>query len=344
MFNKYFFTSLTRISDLAAQPFEVKPIPREQWATGDYVVGEIISPLGKTAIIELVTGRMVEVLEGDQIVGAFGMRRATLEAVGDWQHIDKDGYMEALTEGGLFGKATSISFLLNNLPPMKYQGHVWRQNHKVCMQDFVPYVAPVPYNCPTILMLGTSMSCGKTTTARVIIRLLKQAGLKIVAAKLAGAGQYHDILSMQDAGADKIFDFVDIGLPSSVCLAEEFRSYVRQLLSRIAAEKPDVVIAEVGASPFEPYNGKVVLEEIKNQICCTVLCASDPYAVIGAIHEFGLQPNVISGIVTDTTAGVALVENMTGIPAITIFDRESQHKLKEILKVQLSSKHLTLSS
>ena len=57
-------------------------------------------PLGKRSLVELTSGRMVEVLQGDLIVGAFGVRRATLEAVGDWQHIDSDGRLEALTEGG----------------------------------------------------------------------------------------------------------------------------------------------------------------------------------------------------------------------------------------------------
>jgi hypothetical protein len=337
MNNKYFFTSMTRISDLAEHPFNIKPLPREQWATGDYVVGKIIIPPGKSCVIEITTGRMVEVLNGDLVIGALGVRRATLEAVGDWQHIEEDGYMEALTEGGLFGKSTSVSFLVNNLPPMQYRGHVMRQGNKVCMKDFAPPMPLCPYTCPTIMMLGTSMSSGKTTTAKVIIRQLKQAGLKVVGAKLAGAGQYHDIQAMEDAGADVVFDFVDVGLPSSVLPPEEYRGYVRQLLTRIAAEKPDIVVAEVGASPFEPYNGEIVLQEMKEQICCTVLCACDPYSVLGAIQNFRLQPDIISGIVSDTTAGIKLVENLTGIKAITLSNQESQQQLNQILQVKLSS-------
>ncbi len=336
MDNKYFFTALTRISDLPENPFEVVALPREQWATGDYVVGEVILPLGKRSIVELTSGRMVEVLQGDLVVGAFGVRRATLEAVGDWQHIDSDGRLEALTEGGLFGRATSISWLLPPLASMVYRGHVVRQKQKVCMEDFVPTIPERIYDCPTIMMLGTSMSSGKTTAARIIISLLKQAGLKVIGTKLAGAGQYHDILTMRDAGADKIFDFVDVGLPSSVCPPEQFRPYLRRLLAAIAAEKPDVVVAEIGASPFEPYNGAVVLEEMKEQICCTVLCASDPYAVIGATQCFDLTPDLVSGIATSTTAGIELVEKLTGIKALSLSDRESVSKLRYILKEKLS--------
>ena len=76
----------------------------------------------------------------------------------------------------------------------------------------------------------------------------------------------------------------------------------------IAAAVPDVVVAEAGASPFEPYNSSVVLEEIQNQICCIVLCASDPYAVVGVSQSFGLKPDLVTGIATSTSSGVELVK------------------------------------
>ena len=56
----------------------------------------------------------------------------------------------------------------------------------------------------------------------------------MVGAKLTGAGRYRDILAMQDAGADHIFDFVDAGLPSTVVPESEYRPALRNLLSRMA--------------------------------------------------------------------------------------------------------------
>jgi molybdopterin-guanine dinucleotide biosynthesis protein len=335
MSKNYLFSSLCRISDLQSCSFGVSPLGREQWATGDYVVGEVISPPGKLSFIELTTGRMVEVVAGDAIIGAFGIRRATLEIVGDWQHIEADNRMEALTEGGLFGRETSRSFMIPSPASLVYRGHVVRQQQKVCMQDFVPKLPERRYDCPTIMIIGTSMSSGKTTAARVIIHLLKQAGLKVVGTKLTGAGQYHDILTMSDAGADQVFDFVDVGLPSSIASPEDFRMRLRQLLSAIASEEPDVVVAEAGASPSETYNGSVVLEEIKEQIRCLVLCAADPYAVMGFSQSFGLTPDLITGITTSTTAAVELVEKLTGVVALTLPDNKSIPKLTQILTAKL---------
>jgi hypothetical protein len=327
--------SLTRVSDLEAQPFTVQPLPQEQWATGDYVVGKVIPPVNVHSYIELPTGRIAKLLEDDRVVGAFGVRRATLEIVGDWQSIGADGYMEDLTNAGFFGRTTSRSFFVGAPPALIYEGHVMRQGQKVRMQDFVPVLPDKDYACPTILIIGTSMSAGKSTTARVIIRVLKQMGLKVVGAKLTGAGRYRDVLTMGDAGADRIFDFVDVGLPSSVMPGDAFRKSLHQLLTQIAHASPDVVVAESGASPFEPYNGSIVMEELRSQVCCTVLCASDPYAVIGVMQAFGVQPDLISGAATSTTAGVQLVETLAKVPALTLPGKASLAKLTEILKTKL---------
>ena len=82
---RYFFTSLTRISDLPEIPFSVEPL--SQAGVGDGRLrrgGGRLTP-NRLSRIELSNGRMVEVVEGDLIVGAFGVRYATLETVGGWQ-------------------------------------------------------------------------------------------------------------------------------------------------------------------------------------------------------------------------------------------------------------------
>jgi hypothetical protein len=335
MTDRFVFGALTRMSDLDTVPFNVGPIPREQWATGDYVVGEVLSTDHHSNVVELSNGRMARLMAGDQVVGAFGVRRATLEAVGDWQSIQADGRMEDMTNAGFFGRITSQSILLPPQPSLVYRGHVQREGRKLVMQDFVPAIALQPYTCPTIMIIGTSMSAGKTTAARVIIHELKTMGFRVVGAKLTGAGRYRDVLSMHDAGADAIFDFVDVGLPSSVIPPEDFRQSLRQLLSLISAQAPDIVVAEAGASPFEPYNGAIVLEEIPSQICFTVLCASDPYAVIGVSQSFGLKPDVVSGIATNTTAGVDLVKKLAGVPALSLTNRQSVNELRYLIKAAL---------
>ena len=329
----YKFGSLTRTSDLQVNPFTVHPLKRDQWATGDYVVGKYCGVSTDDEWVENTSGRHARVLPGDLLVGTFGVRRATLEATGDWNAIGPDGLMEDLTHAGLFGKETSRATSAEPHPRYEYVGHVIRDGAKVCMKDFV--VKPPnssAYACPTILIIGTSMSSGKTTAGRVIIRLLKDMGLpKVVAAKLAGAGCYSDIMSMLDAGADAVFDFVDAGLPSSIVPADQYKESLGVLLSMISAQSPDVVVAEVGASPFEPYNGSLALEEMGSRAEFIVLCASDPYAAVGAKTNFGVKVDLVTGIATSTDPGADMVEKVSGLPSLSLCTDESIKTLRKLL-------------
>jgi len=288
---------------------------------------------GGFSAVELTSGRVIHAVSGDSILGALAVRHATLEVVGSWEAVGTDGRMNLLSAGGLLGRTTSVSGMLASPMHVAYRGHAMRGGTKLRMQDFAK--APTrtqKYEVPTILIIGTSMSAGKTTCARVIVRQLKRAGYRVAGAKLTGAGRYRDILAMQDAGADAIFDFVDVGLASSVVDREYFRPRLRDLLGLIAEAEPQVVVAEAGASPLEPYNGDTTLEELQGSVALTVLCASDPYSVMGVIHGYDMmRPDVVAGVATSTSAGVDLVEKLTGTKALNMLNPESIPELRELL-------------
>ena len=332
MDTRYLFTSVTRISDLAPGNFDVGKLPREQWEHADYVAAEVTGRTSSLYKFELSNGRIMEALPGARAIGAFGMRAATLEAAGDWQAIGDDGSMDALTGAGLFGKTTSVAPLLPRLMSLRYEGHVLRDGRKLGMGDFVKPVPPSSFVMPTVLLIGTSMSAGKTTTGRLITHILKRLGLRVAGAKFTGAGRYRDVLSFQDAGADFIVDFVDAGLPSTVVPREEFDRAMRYMLACVAASEADVLVAEAGASPLEPYNGDAVVDALKSNICCTVLCASDPYAVVGVRQAFDIKPDLVTGPTTNTQAGIELVGKLTGLTGVNLLQPEGIPELMAILK------------
>lgn len=330
--DRYYLTSLTRITDFQAGEFEVEPLARSHWSHGDYVAARVVGTPGPLYQIEIPNGRMVSMMIGDRIIGAFGTRAATLEGVGDWEAIGEDGRMEALTGAGLLGKATSVSLMIPKLMELQYEGHANRGGAPSAMRDFIAPVDRRQFEAPVILMVGTSMSAGKTTAGRVVIHELKNMGWRVVGAKFTGAARYRDTLSYRDAGAAAILDFVDAGLPSTVVPEARFREAMSYMLSRLAAEQPQVVVAEAGASPLEPYNGDVCIEALREHIAFVVLCAWDPYSVVGVQKAFGLQPDIITGPTTNTTAGIALVEKLTGIPALNLMDPATLPRLRELLE------------
>ncbi len=332
--SKTVFASLTRIADVDERPTVLEAIEQEHWQTGDYVAADVTGETSDLYKIEDKTGAMIPVEAGDRVIGALGHRAATLEGVGSWKDV-VDGHMHCMTNAGLLGAFTSLSTFLPRPISLDYVGHLMGPNGKLQMQDYALQCEDVRFKVPTIMLVGTSMSAGKTSTGKLIVELLSQAGQKVIGAKLTGAGRYRDILSFKDAGAMEILDFVDVGLPSTVVSEDEFRAAIRPLLGYIGERAPDFLVAEAGASPLEPYNGDVAIDELGDNICCSVLCASDPYAVLGVQKAFGLKPDIVSGPATTTSAGRDLVKKLTGVDAFNILDPESLPGFKSALGKKL---------
>ena len=330
----YFFTSVTRNSDLWQRPFEVEPLALEHWSTGDFVAGRVTGERNRLYMCETKTGRMADMVRGDLLIGALGQRAATLEGVGNWTAVGEDLELDALTGAGLLGKATSISPMLPELMRLEYRGHVTRNGEKLTIEDFVTEVPPRKLDIPLVLLIGTSMSSGKTSSGQVIIRALTYLGLRVVAGKLTGAARYRDILKFRDSGAIHVFDFVDAGLSSTVCSESRYREALEVMISKIAACEADILVAEAGASPLEPYNGSVVVDHLRDQTCFTVLCASDPYAVLGVKAAFGdeLRADIVAGPAANTNAGIQLVKELTGLPALNLLDRKCYPVISDMLK------------
>ncbi len=332
--------SLTRIADLPEWPFPHEPIDRSEWEAGDYVVAEVIPHDFEDEGFELDNGRQVQPTGGDLLVGAFARRCATLEATGSFEEIGEDCVMDCLTEAGCFGKATSRSRFSKPIMPVRYLGHVLVDGRKRNMRDFVPEPPDAPFDVPVVLVVGTSMSAGKTYSARVAVRELKKLGHTVVAAKLTGAGRWHDTLTMGDAGADHTFDFVDAGLPTSVCPEEEYREAIGGLLRRMGATGASVAVIEAGASPLEPYNGGTLVKMLDEHVAFTILAASDPYAVAGIQEGWKRTFDLVTGPTANTTAGARLVHELVGLPALDILDQATHGSVRQRLEEAVGAKVL----
>lgn len=329
--DKLIYTSLTRIAQFKDKDITIRSHPNEQWANGDYVAATVIFPGSGTLKIELANGRMVAVMKGDILIGSLGVRHATLEATGTWKAVKADGMMHALTGAGLFGKLTSKSAFIPEIIKVQYFGHVYDKGEKATMQRYAARGSSQKLAISVVLFVGTSMSAGKTTAARIFTRALKRKGLKVVGAKLTGAGRYRDILTVKDAGADTVFDFVDVGLPSSICPEAEYQQALGHLLGLISDTRADIAVIEIGASPLEPYNGDTAIKAIKDQVRFSVLCASDPYAVYGVMKSFNFYPDLVTGIATNTLAGIELIEKLCQVKALNIIDNSALPEMEDLL-------------
>lgn len=332
------FGSVTRIAKLAPWPFSYEALPREGWASGDFVVAEVLPRSGVGEPFELTTGRECSPMAGDLLVGALARRFATLEAVGSFEDVGEDGRMSLLTGGGCFGAVTSRSRFSTPLIPVVYRGHLVSGGRKLVMRDFVPPAPEAPFGIPVVLVVGTSMSAGKTFAGRVLVQQLKTLGHRVVGAKLTGAGRWRDTMSFGDAGADFLFDFVDAGLPTTVVPEDEYREAVGGLLRRMGVTGATVAVIEAGASPLEPYNGGTLVDLLGDNIAFTLLSASDPYAVVGIQTAWERSFDLVAGPTANTRAGVALVHRLTGLPALDLLDFDTYSSVRQRLDAAVGSR------
>ena len=353
--NNTYYGSLTRIADadLKTRPFTIEKAPRSIWATGDYIVGLYVGQGGE-ANLELSDGSIQPLKLNDLVVGALGDRAATYEIVGTWQLIDEASQpvkMDMICGSGIFGIETSRCSKHPPSPKFIYEGHCLRLDKKICMKDFGPEekTREMPH-CKIILLVGSSMSSGKTFTGRSIINIVKNdLGVKrVAAAKFTGAGYNQDCLQFSEAGADFVCDFVDVGCPSTAMPADEYReSVLPAILTLLAEQDADVIVGEVGASPFEKYNGVEVLKELlvsdsRPEHVYLVLCASDAYGVVGlrqVLESEGFMTQIlgVSGMAACNAAAADLVKRVSGLQAFNLKDPASIADLRMLLKKCLLS-------
>lgn len=329
--------SITRVAGFEERPPELEPLGRELWETGDFVVCEMTGSGVGEYEIETPSGEPAVIRPGDRLIGALGTRAATLQVVGDWHAVGEGEPLETLNAAGVLGRCTSMAFGAPAPAQLRYLGHAMRDGERCTMKSVVEPLPERRLSAPVILIIGTSMEAGKTVAAVALTRQLKRMGLRVAGTKVTGVGRFRDISAMRDAGADHVADFVDAGLPSTVVPDDEFQAALERLESNLSAAEPDIVIAEAGASPLEPYNGELAVRHFKDKLCAIVLCASDPYAVVGVIQAFGVQPDLISGRATSTEAGIELIGKLAGIPALNLLDPDRSPELEGFLRERLEA-------
>ena len=332
------WTSVTRIIARSGRSCGWHSRPRAAWSEGDYVVAEVTAAAG--GVIEAPDAHIARVEQGDRVVGVLGTRQATLEAVGDWRLVDEDGNLQTLTRGGVFGRVTSAAREVESLlVDLRYLGHLELDGAPTRMSDWALGAGRAAgREVPAIVLVGTSMSSGKTTTARVVIRRLMRMGLTVAGAKITGVARRADIIAMRDAGAATVFDFVDAGLPSTIASPSTVADATRRVLAAVDATGADVLVAEAGASPLEPYGGEAALSLLAPRSCLMILCASDPYAVVGGISAFAWRPDLVAGRAASTSAAITLVSRLSGIDALDVTDPGVWPKLDEMLTRSLAGR------
>jgi hypothetical protein len=279
--------------------------------------------------LELTSGRMAKVSRGDIIVGALGHRKALFGYSGHLpEQLNPGDTIQVLNIGGVLGICDSVNAnfgqpfdaeVLGTVLEFPYLGERIGVPARVGVDKLNMSASINTQDVPIVVLAGTSMDSGKTAAASAIISRLRHCGCTVDAFKATGVSLRRDILAMEDAGARNTAIFTDFGVVTTT--EENGPPVTRMMLTQLAAEKPDVIVFELGDGLLGAYGVEAILKDagIREAITCLVLCANDPVAAWGGVKllrdEFSLAPDVVTGPATDNLVGTNLITDRLGIPA-----------------------------
>lgn len=319
-----------RVSDVAVPP-----------KLGGFVFAGV-SRLGEHEFLEDVHGRRVRLYPGDVIVGAYGNRYATdfyegyLPGPGDEVHL--------LTSGGLIGAVASTHTSKGGPTQLKVVGPMVREGANgdtvtalsvagkaalnsvvstaLNTEDFGVEPSPVGKQprMGSVVVVGSAMDAGKTTTASAVVRGLSRAGLKVGAGKVTGSGSGKDTWAYLDAGAAAVTDFLDFGMPSTFGYpAKRLVSTMHAMRDRLVGQGADVVVLEIADGVLQEETGTLVTQ-LPTYADEVILCVGDALGAVGGAEELGrlgVRIRAISGVVTASPLASREVRAATGLPVLS---------------------------
>jgi molybdopterin-guanine dinucleotide biosynthesis protein len=292
--------------------------------------------------LELTSGRLARVKKGDRVAGALGHREALFGYAGRMPDSVRPGdTIEMLNMGGVLGVCEGHSPDLG--PPFECEvlgsvlhfpvlGERIGVPARIGEEKLASSPALETGGVPVVALVGTCMSAGKTAAACALVRAFTHSGLRVNAFKATGVSLRRDILAMEDAGAIRTGLFTDLGIVTTT--ESTAPAITRTLLTKLAADRPDVVVVELGDGLLGSYGVKAILRdaEIRDSFTAVVLAANDPTAAWGGVRllrdEYGIEPTAVTGPATDNRAGSSIVKDLLsvdGYNARTEAERLAEH-------------------
>ena len=319
--------SVAQHNDLGHELRLSKDIPCEE---GVLVAVKVLNSKSRYNQLELTSGRMATVNQGDVIVGALGHRKALRGYSGHLPAKLKPGYtIQILNIGGVLGICDSANpdvgapfncEVLGTVLTFPYLGErigVPARAGTRLLEENPPIDTA---GVPVVALAGTCMDSGKTAAACAIVSRLRHLGLNVAACKATGVSLRRDVLAMEDAGATSTMIFSDFGIVTTT--EKNGRQLTRALLTGLAAKQPDVIVLELGDGLLGAYGVGAILSDadIREALTAVVLCANDPVSAWGGVellrNEFSIEPAVVTGPATDNEVGVQQIDERTSLPAI----------------------------
>ncbi len=319
--------SVAQHSELSRELRLSADIPCEE---GVLVAVRVLNNKARYNQLELTSGRMATVNQGDVVVGALGHRKALRGYSGHLPTELKPGdCVQLLNIGGVLGICDSANpdvgapfdcEVLGTVLHFPFLGERIGVPARAGATTLDADIVLNTQGVPVIALAGTCMDSGKTAASCAIVGRLRHLGLRVSACKATGVSLRRDILAMEDAGASETMIFSDLGIVTTT--AANGPALTKSLLTSLAVNKPDVIVLELGDGLIGAYGVEAILSDasIRDALTAVVLCANDPVSAWGGARilrdQFGIEPAVVTGPATDNAVGVDQINERMSLAAI----------------------------
>jgi hypothetical protein len=256
----------------------------KQPEVGDVVYGRV-TRIGQHSELENKSGRIHIINDGSKGIFVFGNRYAPDFYEGfvpEAMQTDVD----LIARSGVVGRITTKNSSIKDPTRVRILGYVCGDDGTVVNTRNFSLVKPKQLIKKTnrsklVLVVGTSMNSGKSTSAVACCWALSTMGYKVRASKITGTASLKDILYMQDAGAKVVNDFTHFGFPSTYMLDEGDLLHIFNHLDLKFGNNPNNYwVVEIADGVLQRETNMLLKsEDVRSRI----------HRLVFAAHEFGLK-------------------------------------------------------
>jgi len=312
---------------------------------GDLVLARV-DRIRQHARIELPSGRRARLFVDDLIVVAYGNRYAPDQFEGLVP--DDLSACHLLAGGGVAGALRARSPKVKpptEITPVGLLADA--DGQRLNTRDWLkPGVDPAAaagagrWDVPVLLVIGSSMNAGKTTTAARLIRGLAADGYRVGAMKVTGTGSGGDLWHFSDAGAFQAVDFTDAGHASTYrTSADTCLGIFHSLGDFLLAQGADALVVEVADGILQEETRALLQKpEFKRAISATWYCAGDSGSALFGVEWLKKQAYplaAVSGVVSSNPLAAAEVQKAAAVNVVTKQDlirAGSGHQLMQLYR------------
>jgi hypothetical protein len=306
---------------------------------GDVIYGKI-TRLGQHTELENKSGRIHRINEGSTGIFVFGNRYAPDYYEG-FIPTTMTTKVDLLARSGIVGNVQVKNSSISEPTHIKVLGYICDANGQVLNTRHYPLIQPTQVEkkqerSKLLLVVGTSMNSGKSTSATACCWALTTMGHNVRASKITGTASLKDILHMQDAGASIINDFTHFGFPSTYLLEEqEVIEIFNDLDLKYANNPKNYWVVELADGILQRETAMLLKStDVRSRIHKLIFAAQDTFGAIGGLHilkqEFGLVPQAISGVCSSSPLVLRELSAFTDIPVFNNIDWDLK-QLSELL-------------